>query len=60
VVKRGGEARFTLKTFKVCFSGGQLGGQDFDDQGAAEFGIDGFIDSALSALTELLENLVVP
>ena len=59
VVQCGSEARFTFKTFEVCFSGGKLGGQDFDNQGAAEFGIDSFIDSALSALTELLENLVI-
>ena len=60
VVQRGSEARFTFKTFEVCFACGQFGGQNFDNQGAAEFGIDGFIDSALSALTELLENLIIP
>ena len=53
------KTRFALKTLEVCFSRGQLGGKNFDDEGAAQFRIDGFIDRALSALTELLEDLVV-
>ena len=37
-----------------------LGRKNFDHHRAAEFRIDGFIDSALSALTELLEDFVFP
>ena len=59
VVERGSEARFALKTFEIGFFRGELGGQNFDDKRAAELGIDGFIDRALTALTELLENLVI-
>ena len=60
MVQRGSEARFAFETFEICFADGQLGGQHFDDESATELGIDGFIDGALSALTELLEDLVIP
>src|SRR6185369_17408949 len=60
VVERRGEPRFAFETFEICFAGSEFGGQHFDDERAPEFGIDGFIDRALSALTELLEDLVIP
>src|SRR6185503_13490350 len=60
MVERRGQTRFAFETLEICFACGQLGGQNFDDERAAELGIDRFIDGSLSALTELLENLVVP
>src|SRR5688572_8328235 len=59
MVKGRSEARFTLETPEVCFACGELGREDFDDEGAAQFRVDRFINRTLAALTELLENLIV-
>ena len=55
-----GETGFAFETFEVGFLGGEFCGKDFDDNGSTQFRINGFIDRALSALTELLEDLVIP
>src|ERR1044072_2665932 len=60
VIESGREPRFAFETLEISFAGGQLGRQNFDDECAAELRIDGFIDGALSALTELLQDLVIP
>ena len=59
MVERGRETRFAVETFQVGFFGSQFGGQNFDDHGAAQFVVGGFINRALSAGAELLENLVI-
>ncbi len=48
------------KRLQVRFFGDQFFRQNFDHDGAAEFGVDRFIDRSLPARTELLENLVIP
>src|SRR6185503_15479085 len=60
MIERGGETRLAFKALEVRFARRKLCGKNFDDECAAEFRIDGFIDGALSALAELLENFVIP
>lgn len=59
MIERGGEARFALKALEVCFSGGQLSGQDFDYNRAAKLSVRSFVHGALPANAELFENLVI-
>ena len=59
MIEGGSKARFSLETLEVRFARGKLGRQDFDYERATQLRIDGLVDRALSALTELLENLVI-
>ena len=58
MIERRGESSFALEAFKVCFLGSELRRENFDDDSAAEFCIGRFVDSALSAYAELLQNLI--
>src|SRR5262249_3937007 len=60
VIEVGGKLRFALETLEIGFAGGKFRGQHLDDERAAKLRVDGFIDCSLSALTELLKNLIVP
>src|SRR6267142_5276862 len=60
MVQRGRQPRLAFETFPVCFFGDKFFRQDLDDDSAAEFGVNRFIDCSLTARTELLENLVIP
>src|SRR5688572_23970582 len=58
MIQRGSQLGFSLKAFEVGLFDGQLGRQDFDDHGPAQFGIDGFVNSSLAAFANLFQDLV--
>src|SRR5690349_529132 len=60
MIERRSEASFAFEAFEVRFFRGEFGGQDLDHKGAAELRINSLIDRSLTALTELLEDLVIP
>jgi hypothetical protein len=41
MIKRRSQARFPIETFHICFFGGEVRRQHFDDDGAAQFRVDG-------------------
>src|SRR6185436_1854575 len=59
MVERRSEARFAFKAAQVCFAGSQFGGQNFDDDGAAQLAVSGFVNRALTADADLFENFIV-
>jgi len=59
MVQGGSEAGFAFKALEVGFFYRKLGGQNFDDNGAAQFVVGGFINRALSAGTDLLRDFVI-
>ncbi len=59
MIERRREPCFPGKTFQVGVFDGQFRRQDFDHDGAAQLVVGGFINRALSAGAELLENLVI-
>src|SRR6267143_3068611 len=59
MIERRGQPRLAFKAPEVSFPGSQLRRQDFDYHCAAKFSVGSFVDSALPAHAELLENFVV-
>src|SRR5712691_2296650 len=59
MIERRGESCLAFKALQVCFSCSQLGRQNFNDHRAAEFSIGGFVNCALPADAELLEDLII-
>src|SRR5689334_15720951 len=59
VVQRRREPRFAFEALEVCFFGAEFGRNDFDHNRAAELRVDGFVNCALPADTELVCDAVV-
>jgi hypothetical protein len=59
MVQRRSQPCFTLKASEVGLSRGQFGGQHLDHHGAAQLGVGGFIDCALSADADLFRNVII-
>ena len=59
VVQRRREPRFAFESFEVRVSGAEFRWYDFDHNRAPELGIDGFVNCALPADTELVCDALV-
>src|SRR5882724_2994107 len=59
MVESGSEPRLALESFQVGFFDGEFSRQDFEHNRAPKFLIDGFVNRALSAGADLLNDLVV-
>src|SRR5687768_12712723 len=59
MVQRRGETGFSFEAFEVGFLRAEFGRNDFDNNGAAQFVIDGFVDRSLTAHAELFHDAIV-
>jgi len=59
VIQGGGGLRFTLETFQSLRVAGEIFGEKFERDEAAELGVFGFVDDAHSAAAEFFQDAVV-
>ena len=59
MVESGGGAGFALETFESLWVVGDVVGEEFESDEAAELGVFGFVDDAHSAAAEFFDDAVV-